>query len=70
MQPMLMLVRTWIKSSNRLHSKDIPQGDIKMAINHLSNKLYIYSTVDENHYRYLACMENYGEGDCESRRMT
>lgn len=22
-------------------------GDIKMAINHLSNKLYIYSTVDE-----------------------
>ena len=27
-------------------------GDIKMAINHLSNKLYIYSTVDENHYQY------------------
>ena len=27
-------------------------GDIKNAINNLSNKLYIYSTVDENHYQY------------------
>ena len=27
-------------------------GDIKMAINNLSNEGHIYSTVDENNYQY------------------
>ena len=27
-------------------------GDIKNAINHLSNEGHIYSTVDENHFQY------------------
>ena len=27
-------------------------GDIKMAINDLSNEGHIYSTVDENNYQY------------------